>query len=236
VIFQHESSTLHGPIQLPGDSDIAFRDLVAVRKRRSTSHGPSPGPHGDMSSSDELRTTRLLLRPCQQADVEPLARITADPRVMADLPAPLSRGECEALLERSHTHFRRHGFGLWAVEVPGQAPFIGLAGLWRVGLPVPVAPCVEIGWRLAPGHWGCGYATEAASTLLQFAFHQAALDEVVGFTVEANVRSCRVMEKLGMQRDPARDFAHPLLPADHPFRQQRLYRIDRGSWLGRATP
>jgi ribosomal-protein-alanine N-acetyltransferase len=187
-----------------------------------------------MISSEELRTARLLLRPCRESDLEPLARMTADPRVMSDLPAPLSRLQSDALVARSHAHFRQHGFGLWAVEVPGQAPFVGLAGLWHVREEVPVAPCVEIGWRLQPCHWGRGYATEAAARLLEFAFQGAGLDEVVGFTVDANLRSRRVMEKLGMERDPARDFVHPLLPADHPFRQQMLYRIDRRAWLRRG--
>jgi len=186
-----------------------------------------------VNSSDELRTARLLLRPCRESDLDPLAELTADPRVMVDLPAPLSRRETSALVLRSHAHFREHGFGLWAVEVLGQAAFVGLAGLWRVHEQVPVAPCVEIGWRLHPRHWGRGYATEAATVLFDVAFRRAGLEEVVGFTVDANVRSRRVMDKLGMQHDPARDFVHPLLPVDHPFRQQMLYTIDRRTWLRR---
>ena len=186
-----------------------------------------------MNSRAEFRTHRLLLRPWRRSDLEPLAQITADPRVMRDLPAPLSRPESDALVERSRAHFRQHGFGLWAVEVPGVAPFIGLAGLWHVGAQLPVAPCVEIGWRLAPAHWGRGYATEAATALLTFAFGQVRLEEVVGFTNDDNHRSRRVMEKLGMQRDPGRDFIHPCLPAQHPFRQQLLYGIDRHAWLRR---
>jgi len=188
-----------------------------------------------MDSSAQLSTDRLLLRPWRDSDLEPLAQITADPRVMLDLPAPLSRCESDLLVERSRAHFRRYGFGLWAVEAPGVAPFIGLAGLWHVGAGVPVAPCVEIGWRLAPSHWGRGYATEAARGLLAFAFGQTGLDEVVGFTVCFNLRSRRVMEKVGMQRDPRRDFTHPLLPAEHPFKQQLLYGIDRQAWLTRQT-
>lgn len=186
-----------------------------------------------MNSRAEFRTDRLLLRPWRRSDLEPLAAITADPRVMQDLPAPLSRPESDALVERSRAHFRQHGFGLWAVEVPGVAPFIGLAGMWHVGAALPIAPCVEIGWRLAPAHWGRGYATEAATALLAFAFGQVRLDEVVAFTVSDNQRSRRVMDKLGMQRDPRQDFLHPCLPANHPFRQQLLYRIDRPAWLRR---
>jgi RimJ/RimL family protein N-acetyltransferase len=188
-----------------------------------------------MSSIQAFRTDRLLLRPWRESDLEPLAEITADPRVMLDLPAPLTRPQSDALVERSGAHFRQHGFGLWAVEVPGRASFIGLAGLWRCCGQLPVGPCVEIGWRLSPAHWGRGYATEAASALLTFAFEKAGLDEVVGFTVKANQRSRRVMEKLGMRHDPARDFAHPLLPPHHPSRQHLLYRIDGQDWLAWQT-
>jgi ribosomal-protein-alanine N-acetyltransferase len=189
-----------------------------------------------MNSRAQLRTDRLLLRPWRKSDLEPLAEITTDPRVMQDLPAPLPRPQSDALVERSRAHFRQHGFGLWAVEVPGVAPFIGLAGLWHVAAEVPVAPCVELGWRLAPAHWDRGYATEASAALLTFAFAYARLDEVVGFTASDNQRSRRVMDKLGMQRDPTRDFDHPCLPADHRFRQQLLYRIDARSWLRRRFP
>lgn len=188
-----------------------------------------------MDSTAEFRTERLLLRPWRVSDLEALAEITADPRVMLDLPAPLSRAESDALVERSCAHFRQHGYGLWAVEAPGVAPFIGLAGLWHVGAGVPVAPCVEIGWRLSPTHWGRGYATEAARGLLAFAFGKTGLQEVVGFTVCFNLRSRRVMEKVGMERDPSRDFTHPLLPAQHPFKQQLLYQIGRPAWQARQA-
>jgi RimJ/RimL family protein N-acetyltransferase len=56
------------------------------------------------------------------------------------------------------------------------------------------------------------------------------LKDLVSYTVPANVRSRRVMEKLGMTHHPADDFDHPILPEDHPLRRQVLYRLDRVSW------
>jgi ribosomal-protein-alanine N-acetyltransferase len=86
-------------------------------------------------------------------------------------------------------------------------------------------PCVEIGWRLAAAHWTLGLATEGARRCLRYAFQELALPEVVAFTVPANLRSRRVMEKLGMSYSPADDFQHPRLPEGHPLRPHVLYRV-----------
>ena len=86
-------------------------------------------------------------------------------------------------------------------------------------------PCVEVGWRLAPEHWGRGFATEGARAATEFASQDLGLHEVVSYTVPANRRSRRVMEKLGMTTDPADDFDHPELPVGHPLRRHVLYRL-----------
>ena len=91
-------------------------------------------------------------------------------------------------------------------------------------------PAVEVGWRLAAGHWGHGYATEAAREAVSYGFDEAGLDEIVSFTVPANVRSRRVMERLGMTRDPAEDFDHPVVPAGHSLRRHVLYRLRNEAW------
>lgn len=191
---------------------------------------------GEREDSVELQAERLVLRRWRAADLDPLAALTADPRVMGDLPASLSRTEAEALAVRNLVHFDRHGFGLWAIELPGQADFIGFAGLWRMDfLAPPFQTGVEIGWRLAVPHWGQGYATEAGERLLRFAFDRRNLDQVVGFTASANERSRRVMEKLGMRREPGASFHHPQLPSGHPLGRQLLYRIDHSAWQRRAA-
>ena len=94
-------------------------------------------------------------------------------------------------------------------------------------------PCVEIGWRLAREHWGHGYATEAATAALAFAFGDRALEEIVAFTVPANIPSRRVMGRLGMRRLPADDFEHPAIAAGHPLRSHVLYRLRRADWKPR---
>jgi RimJ/RimL family protein N-acetyltransferase len=180
-----------------------------------------------MAAVSEIATDRLLMRPWRDADRPPFAALNADPRVTEYLGPALSRVASDALVDRIQAHWSQHAFGLWALEVRDGAGFIGFAGLSRPAFDAPFTPCVEVGWRLASEHWGHGYATEAARAAVRVAFDRLALDEVVSFTVPANRRSIRVMEKLGMTRSPADDFDHPRLPAGHPLRRHVLYRLAR---------
>ncbi|HEX8437889.1 GNAT family N-acetyltransferase [Archangium sp.] len=184
----------------------------------------------------DLHTERLWLRPWRDEDVDAFATLNADPRAMEHFPALLSRQETEAVVARFRAHFAHHGWGLWAVEVPGVAPFIGFVGLYTVPFQAPFTPAVEVGWRLAPAHWSHGYATEGARAVLELAFQRLALPEVVSFTVPANVRSRRVMEKLGLHHSPEEDFDHPRLPEGHALRRHVLYRVKRSEWLALRGP
>jgi len=177
----------------------------------------------------EIRTERLLLRRWLPADVEPFSAMNSDPRVSEYLPTPLSRPESESFIARIRGHFEKQGFGLWAVEIPGVAPFAGFVGLSTPRFEAHFTPAIEIGWRLAAEHWGRGYATEGARAVLAFGFDELRLEQIVSITVPANARSRRVMEKIGMTCDPADDFDHPLLPEGHPLRRHVLYRIARAS-------
>lgn len=176
---------------------------------------------------DSLRTQRLLLRRWQAGDLEPFAALNADPQVMEYMLAPLDRGQSDGFAQRIEEGFERHGFGLWALEVPGVTGFAGFVGLSVPAFEAHFTPCVEVGWRLAREHWGRGYASEAGAAALDHAFGEAGLAEVVSFTTTANARSIRVMERLGMRRDPAEDFDHPSIPAGHRWRRHVLYRITR---------
>ena len=111
-----------------------------------------------------------------------------------------------------------------APPVKSGEPFIGYVGLWTLRYEAPFTPCTEVGWRLAARHWGHGYATEAASASLSYGFGEAGLSEIVSTTAVVNVRSQRVMRRLGMRHDPADDFDHPLLPEGHRLRPHVLYR------------
>ena len=176
-----------------------------------------------------MTTGRLRLRPWREADLAPFAAINADPVVMEHFPSVLERASSDALAERIGGHFDRHGYGLWAVEVPDVAAFIGFIGLAIPRFTASFTPCVEVGWRLARRYWGQGYATEGARAAVAFGFAEAGLEEIVSFTVPANRRSLAVMERLGMTSEAREDFDHPVLPAGHPLRRHRLYRLRRSS-------
>ena len=126
----------------------------------------------------------MLLRGWRESDLEPFAALNADPVVMEYFPSTLTRDRSDAIVrERVLPMFADHGFGWWAVEVPGVAPFVGFVGLQEPSFEAWFTPCVEVGWRLAREHWGHGYATEAARLALAFGFGSVGLDEIVSFTV-----------------------------------------------------
>jgi RimJ/RimL family protein N-acetyltransferase len=175
----------------------------------------------------ELRTERLHLRRWVRSDRDPFAALNSDPRVMQHLPGVLSPEESDALADRIESSFDLNGFGLWAVEVPKLAPFIGFVGLDIPRFEAHFTPCVEIGWRIDAKYWNRGFASEAARAALRFGFDTLQLEEIVSFTVPGNLPSRRVMEKMGMLHNPADDFDHPSLPAGHPLRCHVLYRIAR---------
>ena len=180
-----------------------------------------------------LTTARLRLRQWREEDLAPFAALNADPQVMEFFPKVLTRAESDVVAGRIRDHFARHGFGLWAVEAPGAADFVGFVGLAVPSFEAHFTPCVEIGWRLAREHWGHGYATEAATAALAFGFVDRALEEIVAFTVPANIPSRRVMGRLGMRRLPADDFEHPAIADGHPLRSHLLYRLRRADWKPR---
>jgi ribosomal-protein-alanine N-acetyltransferase len=189
-----------------------------------------------VADGPELRTSRLVLRRWRDADRGPFAALNADPLVMAHFPSPLSREESDAFVDRIDSGLEQRGWGLWAVEVPGTAAFVGFVGLNPATFGAPFTPAVEVGWRLAHEHWGRGYATEGAQAALDFGFETLALDEIVSFTTHGNTRSRDVMDRLGMHHDPVDDFDNPNVAAGDPLRRHVLYRLDRAGWQRNRPP
>ena len=180
----------------------------------------------------EILTERLVLREWRDEDAEPLWAMSSDAAVMEHLGGPMSREASDAALGRCRVR-RASGLGPWALEARGVAPFVGFVGLMRTSFEAPFTPCVEVLWRLAREHWGKGYAVEAAEASLREGFEVHGLDAILSFTVLANTRSQRVMERIGMTRSPSEDFDHPLVPVGSPLRPHILYRIRREQWAGR---
>jgi RimJ/RimL family protein N-acetyltransferase len=151
---------------------------------------------------------------------------------MEHFPQVLSRDQSDLLAERIASQLRSHGWGLWAVELAATGSFAGFVGLNRPTFQARFTPAVEVGWRLAREYWGHGYATEAAWAALGHGFESLNLSEMVAFTSVGNLRSRRVMERLGMSHDPEDDFDHPSLPERHRLRRHALYKLTSAEFIG----
>lgn len=171
-----------------------------------------------------IETERLILRPWREADREPFYCITSDPRVMEFFPSIPTREESDALFDRMQAHYLKNGFTFFAAEFRATSELIGFVGLARTPFEAHFTPCVEIGWRLGFAHWNRGLATDGARAALRYGFDRLNLPEIVAFTARGNVRSRRVMEKLGMTYTPADDFDHPRIAEGHVLRAHVLYR------------
>lgn len=178
----------------------------------------------------EIKTKRLLLRQWKESDLDPFAQLNADPCVMEFFPSVKtfeeSSKEYEAILE----HFKKHGYGWWAVSAINHSDFIGFIGLRYIDFPAAFTPAIEIAWRLSHKYWGKGYATEGANASLQYGFEILNFPEIISFTSIINIRSQAVMKRIGMHHDPKDDFDHPKLPKEDRLSRHVLYRLKASNW------
>jgi RimJ/RimL family protein N-acetyltransferase len=183
-----------------------------------------------------INTPRLLLRTWRDTDLPLMAAINADNIVMEHFTNTLDKEATAQHIQRIQNHQQEHGYSLYAVELQTTNEFIGFVGLNHPAFDIPHftpvgLPIVEIGWRLGAQHWQNGYATEAARAVIAYAFDELKLAEVISFTVVANQKSRRVMEKIGMRHNPSDDFDHPKLAVGHPLQRHVLYRLSREQYL-----
>lgn len=175
-----------------------------------------------------LATERLILRPWEERDRAPLAAIMGDAQVRRFFPGRLTREETDRQMDWAIERQESDGFCFQAAELKADGSLAGWIGIGVIPdatrEAIPGHPRVEIGWVFAECCWGQGLAPEGARAWLDYAW-QIGLPEVVAFTAAINRPSRRVMEKIGMQRDPAADFAHPKVAEGHPLRPHVLYRI-----------
>lgn len=146
----------------------------------------------------QLTTERLCLRSWRLQDVEPMAAINADPRVGDWLGGTIDLEETSARLQLYGYHWEEHGFGIWAVEERTSGRLVGRTGLMHWDDWTASPHDAEIGWTFDPADWGKGYATEAARAVLDWAAPRPGLRTIISITRPDNVRSRRVMEKLGL--------------------------------------
>lgn len=179
-----------------------------------------------------LETERLIIRNWQESDRDLFHRINSDDQVMTFFPFRRNRAEADAVMDRFSKEISERGYGFAAMECRDSREVIGFTGIRQVnGLPSLPTGSHEIGWRLVPEAWGKGYATEAASAWLEFAFHRLKLSEIFSFAVHDNHASLAVMRRIGMVELTDQAFDHPLVPDSHPeLKRHRLFRLSAEEW------
>ena len=180
-----------------------------------------------------LETERLILRNWEERDRGLFHEINADPQVMEFFPFRRDRVQSDARMDELRRSIETIGFGWFALALKDGDRAIGFTGLAETGeVPAYRPQTVEIGWRLARAHWGCGYATESAQALIDWGFETLGLPEIVAYAVAGNHRSIAVMKRLGLKHRPRYDFDHPNVGDDHPHLKRHVfYDLTRKDWL-----
>lgn len=148
-----------------------------------------------MQTPPTLRTSRLVLRAPEPADVDALFEIQGDPEAMRHTYVAPDRDATARYLERYAARFVEDGFAPWTVVLVSEARVVGWGGLNRD----PDAPHwgTEVAYFIHPGYQGRGLATELVRASLELAFERLGLAEVGAFTRPENAASRRVLEKTG---------------------------------------
>ncbi|RUQ93076.1 GNAT family N-acetyltransferase [Legionella septentrionalis] len=175
----------------------------------------------------QIKTSRLILRPWRQSDLEPYFLINQDTKVLEFLPGSISKKQINDFMQYQNQQLEDRGYILWAAELQDTGELIGFIGLNYFDKSAHFSPAVEIGSRLGSQYWGFGYATEGALVALDYGFNHLGLNEIVAFTVQDNLRSRKVMERIEMTHDVDGSFAHPNFPTDHHLSKHVLYRIKK---------
>ena len=173
----------------------------------------------------ELQTDRLLLRAFAAEDAGGLARVLSDSEAARFIGGPKAHDEARDSALRMRDAFAQRGWGTLAVILPAAGTCIGYCGV----RPLPCTPDVELAFALERSCWGQGYATEAATAVLDAAFVCLRFESIVGTVYPENVASQRVLAKLGLKFE-RKVFGY--WPRDEAW----LFRVTRNDWKKRSRP
>jgi RimJ/RimL family protein N-acetyltransferase len=176
-----------------------------------------------------IETARLRLRDWTAEDVAPFIRHTNTEAVMRWLGGVQTEAQLRDALENRLMRWQNErGFTFWAVERKADGALLGFCGIKIAdGEDSPIRGEYEIGWRLREDAWGQGYAKEAATASLDFAFDRLGADQVVAITFPQNAASWGLMERLGMRRREELDHDDPRFPELNPT---IVYSLAREAW------
>ncbi|WP_448501060.1 GNAT family N-acetyltransferase [Sphingomonas sp.] len=171
-----------------------------------------------------IETGRLTLRWPDESDVGALAAMFADEQAMALFGPVRDAKGTRAILDR-HAGYRGEGLGFWATVERASGKCVGFCGLKPGANHTPIAGGIEIGWLIARGHWGRGFAREAAGASLAAAWQRPGVDRVVAIVSRVNAASHKVARALGMGRETELDFMHPAFDRHDPLAAMWTYAI-----------
>jgi len=168
---------------------------------------------------------RLGFRNWVDDDIEKMAAINADPRVMEYFPSLVNREDTVFFIDRMKLQLTQKGYCYFAVDDLSDNNFVGFIGLSEQTYEAPFTPCVDIGWRLRPDTWKQGLASEGAIRCLEYAFNELKLDKIYAIAPAVNIKSERIMQKIGMLKQY--EFDHPFLADNTLLKKCNLYKISR---------
>ena len=171
-----------------------------------------------------LETARLILRPPRAEDFEPWAAFMADEEAARHLGGPASRPLAWRSFLTMTGAWPIQGFSLFSVIEKTTGQWLGRIGPWA-----PEGwPGTEIAWGLARAAWGEGYATEAASATIDWAFDQLGWHEIIHTIAPDNVASQAVARRLGSSLRGPRRLPEPFV--ESPI---EIWGQTRAQWRGR---
>jgi RimJ/RimL family protein N-acetyltransferase len=169
-----------------------------------------------------VETSRLLLRPWRESDIDEVVRLWSDPLVVRyTWREPPTRERAEVEANRILQSWRDHGLGPWAAIEKTTGSWIGKLGP-DVLEDWPDEHKIEVGWILHRACWGRGLATEGALASIHYAFEELRLEQVISVTVPDNWTSRRVMVKAGLNLQGTRLWRNAEIV---------WYAVSRAEWL-----
>lgn len=177
-----------------------------------------------LSEKYMFQSDRLGFRSWLTTDVTLMSELNSDPLVVEYFPKVLTPAETAAFVERMQGQFNEKGFCYFALDRLDTGEFIGFVGLSEQTFESDFTPCIDIGWRLSSKHWNNGFATEGALRCLHYAFDVLELEKVYSICPVVNIKSERIMQKIGMQK--IGEFKHPKLAGNEKLEQCVLYMVE----------
>ncbi len=168
-----------------------------------------------------FKSLRLGFRVWQPTDLVPMAAINSNEQVMRYFPSTLTVKQTQDFITKQTADFKKFGYCYYAVDLLETGALIGFIGLSYKDFESNFTPCTDIGWRLSPGFWGLGLATEGAKRCLEHAKKELKIPYIVAMAPALNEPSIRVMKNIGMKFD--QDFSHSNLLDDNRLRHCVLY-------------